>query len=1306
MSICPYPGLRPFNENEAIFFKGRDHHILTIQEELVQSHYLMVTGASGDGKSSLVYAGLLPNVKAGFVRGKYARWNVSVFKPTNNPLGNLVEALVEGLDFPPEKIAKELKYGYSALVDLYLNSSCNVNDESLIGLDEKERKKALKDGRNLLVVVDQFEEFFTNAVNFDKETAAPSNDAATVVNLLVETARISKKKGIPIYIICTMRSDYIGNAPAYRGLPELIGDYQFFVPRLNREDIEIAISEPSVLNGGAINPRLTQRLLTDLDVVNTDLLPSLQHCLRRIWEAANNGTKTLDLIHYAMAGGMKPENLPEEDHKTFNDWFDKQDEITKSLHNNQIGISNVLNMHANLLYETAHLQDGVTVSKEEAQRVQEVFFRSLTKIDENRAVRNLSSFKELLLIVDRNNIGDSQITAIINIYRLPGNTLVYPYITNDNDLKLYQDDVIDISHEALIRNWSKLKEWTKDEFNDHQDFKETSLLVNRWVNNNKADADLLSEGAYKYLIKSHVNTIPTIGWIARYLDTKLLLTDGGTEQDLLEPQEFSFEGKEDKAREFANMMQEFYEKSRRKIAKRTRIKIAITVLLSIMVILLGISNYNSNKAKERVQQISDANAFATKALMLADSKPLEAKQLAIKAYEIHQNDLTQQALYNSLFYAPKTIATKLRVDRVYDFDKNRHIIIVDSFLIVYNIQEHSSDTIDRNCSHFGKEYTDDESVCRVGQIIYFIDREKRVCKFDLSGRKRTIITEANVEAYQAVTNTVVYKKQGKVFLMSVDQVEPTLLYSYSKGRGNIFYIDTSNSLSIVINDFDSDQLVRIDPKGNVLRYSNIPKGTYFNVYDKVTSRIACFSSFGSDSLFLLILDSLFEIESKTHYNQKLMTFIKAFNDGIVDLYEMNGQGYFFYYKGNKVRPLSHLGGGIRNGKVNKSGSLFYWTEDGRLILYDASRKPIYSLLTSGKGPVIAAFINDSQITYYTKSTRFEVTLLSEKLHWYQLTDGKEEIKAVSYINEELFYANYSNDIRLFNKNKSIKNIYSKNPFGAAYPLLKIKDKYIYADMFNICCLNSEELDLKSVRKWKVPTGIIHYTEYKQGALVEVFGQGRRYKYINLDTYKEETYVWSDSLSNAGADINGDVVTTRTEDSLYVYEFSSKLRGVIEILKDELVKYYNNRLYLYSLKKVRVFDANSLALETEYTVSDLQELTYNKKLNLIHLQLTNGDIINVNSDDFTEVGKFIKPKKVTITYYAATSKGIHIAVVDGTEIRIYDSDMALISSWYMPSCSIGSIDVSYDEEKILVGTSTGRVLEYYLDKEKTINYFKE
>ena len=369
--IPPYPGLRPFREEESIYFRGREKHIGKIQGLLAENHYLMVTGASGDGKSSLIFAGVLPNVRAGFFRGVYPRWNTATFRPGHQPLASLSTVLAEALSKDVVDVSQNLKYGYSALIDEYKNSDCyiDIESESFQSLDENERKEHKKSARNLLIVVDQFEEFFTTTENFDKETAIPSVEAQLVMNLLIETAHVSRKEKLPIYIVCTMRSDYIGNAPSYRGLPELVGDFQFFVPRLNREEIEEVIEEPANLNGNKITKRLSQRLINDLDIINTDVLPSLQHALRRIWEAANKGANEMDLIHYAFVGGMNKQELPAEDRERFDDWYRKLPEYHKNLFSDKSGVSNVLNMHADLLCEELTKKHGDNTR----QRIGEIF---------------------------------------------------------------------------------------------------------------------------------------------------------------------------------------------------------------------------------------------------------------------------------------------------------------------------------------------------------------------------------------------------------------------------------------------------------------------------------------------------------------------------------------------------------------------------------------------------------------------------------------------------------------------------------------------------------------------------------------------------------------------------------------------------------------------------------------------------------------------------------------------------------------------------------------------------------------------
>ncbi|MFM9005691.1 MAG: hypothetical protein ACKOSR_09350, partial [Flavobacteriales bacterium] len=258
--VCPYPGLRPFEEEEAIFFIGREHHIKDIVRQLERKNFVMITGASGDGKSSIVYAGMIPNIKAGFAKGQYNQWEFAIIKPESKPLQNLNIQLSKIFGIQEDVLYDELSLGFSSLVDVYTRSRLYVNEESADWhqLDMDGKRQARKQGRNLFILVDQFEELFTNSENFlDGE---PSEEAETLVNLLTETVHLANARQLPIYIVFTMRSDFIGNCPGFRGLPELIGYSHFFIPRLNREEIDQVITEPALLNNDSISRQLINQL--------------------------------------------------------------------------------------------------------------------------------------------------------------------------------------------------------------------------------------------------------------------------------------------------------------------------------------------------------------------------------------------------------------------------------------------------------------------------------------------------------------------------------------------------------------------------------------------------------------------------------------------------------------------------------------------------------------------------------------------------------------------------------------------------------------------------------------------------------------------------------------------------------------------------------------------------------------------------------------------------------------------------------------------------------------------------------------
>lgn len=599
-SICPYPGLRPFNENESIFFKGREEHIDKIIHQLQEKKYLMVTGASGDGKSSLIYAGLIPRSRAGFFKARFNNWIIADLKPERSPLTNLAITITEHLKLKnAQVIEKDLSYGFSSLIKVYKESSFYLDYESekYQNADFEEKQNLKNKSANLLILIDQFEELFTNSENFNK--GRPSIQAITLINLIIETTKIAAKENIPIYIVSTMRSDYVGDCAVFKGLPELMVYSQFFVPRLKRQEIQRAIVEPSKLSGNKINNRLVERLINELGD-GQDQLPILQHALNRIWKAHNDdGSAEMDLLHYAKVGGISNDLLPTEHKEIFSAWYKNQPEFKQSAEwkNQPASLTNVLNAHARELFETSIIKNtNDTANRAEIEELLKKIFTCLTKINDNRAVRNRLSVAEIKSIIG-NTTSTKQIENLINIYRDSDNTLLRPFITSEREsVSLHDNDIIDITHESLIRNWTELTEWTKKEQENILIINDLTKQLERWVNSHQSKDFLLTTGSVNFF-NSWMETIkPNPHLIAKYN-----LSNHSKQQKL------------EDATEFLQTTTIYIEASQFNIKRRQKIFRGVASI--ILIVLLGFTYWAITERNKAVTQQRIADKKTAEALL-------------------------------------------------------------------------------------------------------------------------------------------------------------------------------------------------------------------------------------------------------------------------------------------------------------------------------------------------------------------------------------------------------------------------------------------------------------------------------------------------------------------------------------------------------------------------------------------------------------------------------------------------------------------------------------------------------------------
>ena len=451
--VNPFVGLRSFEESEDYLFYGRGKQIDELLKKFSDNHFLAVIGSSGSGKSSLVKSGLLPSVYSGFMKVG-SNWRVALMQPGANPIGYLTTALAA------ERILYEntekAAVPYEQIIEASLRRSEN-------GLVQVYKDAHLSPAESLLIVVDQFEELFRFS-KYEKENNLGKSDAIHFVRILLTAAQ---QREHPIYVVITMRSDFLGDWAEFRGLPEAINKAQYMVPRMTREQIREAITGPVAVSGATITQRLVTRLLNDINN-DTDQLPILQHAMMRTWDAwykRNQHDSPIDFEDYEKIGTMK----------------------------------SALSQHANEAYSE--------LTTEHEQQVCELMFKALTdKAADARGVRRPRSVADLCLLT---GAAPALLFKEVEIFRKTGRTFLMPH----PEVPLTNDTVIDISHESLMRVWDRLVKWTEEEARSRELY---LRLINSAELKEQGQWGLLKDPELEIALKWREKNKPTPKWAEGY----------------------------------------------------------------------------------------------------------------------------------------------------------------------------------------------------------------------------------------------------------------------------------------------------------------------------------------------------------------------------------------------------------------------------------------------------------------------------------------------------------------------------------------------------------------------------------------------------------------------------------------------------------------------------------------------------------------------------------------------------------------------------------------------------------------------
>ena len=449
----PYPGLRPFEEEYAQWFFGRDRQISELIERLRGNRFVAVVGLSGSGKSSLVRAGLLPALRAGQLGPAGSGWRIAIMRPGEEPVAALAAELSRSDVLGPSADRAALLEGSS------------------FGLLEA-TKEGRPPGTNLMVFVDQFEDLF----RLVRDSKLDAQRAAHFINLLLTVAE-EPRPDFPVYVVITLRSEYLGHCARFYGLPETLNRSQYLVPRLTPEQLREAVEAPAALTDVEIEPALVQRLLVDASAA-PDELPRLQHLLMRLWEHRERSEAgermTLERYRHPEIGGL----------------------------------DRALDLHAEETY--------ATLSEEQKRIAQRVFQRLTTWDEASRDARRPTGLRELAAV---STASPEAVDEVVQRFRASHFLTEIPAAGGGEPL-------IDITHESLIRHWDRLNRWAKEEARFAEIFRS---LANE-------QRPLWSEVEVREAIQWRAESRPNEAWADRYRAGRLsaaLDVLGHFEQDLL-----------------------------------------------------------------------------------------------------------------------------------------------------------------------------------------------------------------------------------------------------------------------------------------------------------------------------------------------------------------------------------------------------------------------------------------------------------------------------------------------------------------------------------------------------------------------------------------------------------------------------------------------------------------------------------------------------------------------------------------------------------------------------------------------------
>ena len=474
-SKMPYPGLRAFERWESDIFFGREDQVTDLVDKLLTHKFLIVTGASGCGKSSLVKTGLLNALQPYGTPAAEREWLFIEFRPGIAPVWELAGAVVRAAgdqvagphNLPSDWARKQMDLrirllgrGIEGFRDALENGVFNG-------------PPLFKPGHRILVLADQFEEVFRYGVRESHLSARAFHDEAVrMVNILLgrqpnggnDDNHMDGGIADAIHVVITMRTEYLDRCGEFDGLLDAINTSFAVATDLSGKDLWRAIVGPASKFDGEVQARLAHQLLNEAEETKFDRLPLLQHALMRSWlfaQPARPGAKIRMMTDdYKKAGSLLE--------------------------------GTAVSRHADEAY--------FDLREAGKGQLTEIIFRELTErpigfgTEAGRDKRRPRRVADLAAVAGLEGDRWRQMIPTIERFSRPDTNFIVvrsgPECADGDggarsleDCALSLDSVIDISHEALIRNWKKLSKWVEQEAEDGHLLIQYSAFANRYAGN-------------------------------------------------------------------------------------------------------------------------------------------------------------------------------------------------------------------------------------------------------------------------------------------------------------------------------------------------------------------------------------------------------------------------------------------------------------------------------------------------------------------------------------------------------------------------------------------------------------------------------------------------------------------------------------------------------------------------------------------------------------------------------------------------------------------------------------------------------